>query len=234
MGTYSDSQGQEYSPDAIAWDIETAPMPLSALTSRQRRRLKKEYTHQAKRSPEEGVTTLVRKAMSFHGFLCWICCISMAWRDEENEIKVASKTADKPVREKGGLEWVWRNVSRKIPGRSQMTWVTFNGKKFDARILRTRSLRNEVEITNPDVIDEYPYSYYPHCDVATLWGEDWTGLEDVADLFGISYESEIDGSEVAKAIVRGRPDLVEQHCEADAKTTLRIYEHVEKLNPEIR
>ena len=228
------SQNSNWSPSAIAWDIETCPMPLSTLTHRQRRRLKKEYAAKAKRSPEEGVTTLVRKAMSFHGFLCWICCVSLSWRDQDGKIEVVSRSASRPVDERGLIEWVWRNVSKKIRSRSGVRWVTFNGKKFDCRILRTRSLRHEVQITNEDLLDEYPFSYKPHADVAALWREDWTGLEDVADLFGIVYESEIDGAEVAEAISRDRPELVEQHCEADAKTTLEIYEHVKAVDPEIR
>jgi len=224
----------DYTPDAIAWDIETAPMPLSVLTQRQRRRLQKEYDEQVRRNPEAGVTEHVRQAMCFHSFLCWICCASMAWRGPNGEIQQASKTASKPVEERPILQWLWRTVSRSVPGRASMTWVTYNGKNFDARVVRTRSLRNEVPITNEDLIDEYPYSYSPHCDIACLWRDEWNGLADVADLFGIVYDSQIMGEDVPWAVSEGRTDLVQEHCEADVEATLKVYEHVDQFNPEIR
>lgn len=219
----------QFAPDAIAWDIETCPQPISTLTARQERRLKKEYANKARRSPDESVTELVQKAMSFNGFLCWICCISLAWRDEDGEISTVTSSAERPVEERNTLRWFWHNVKTPDP-----TWVTFNGKKFDCRITRTRSMHKEVEITNTEILDEYPYSYFPHCDVASLWREDWCGLSDVADLYGISFGSKIGGGEVAEAVANGRIDLVEDHCEADVKTTLRVYEHTRKYNPEVR
>lgn len=227
------SNQTNYVPSGIAWDIETAPMPLSVLTERQRRRLRLEYKEQARRDPQKSVTKLVRKSMSFHGFLCWICCISLAWRDEDGALQTMTLSAERPVEERRVIHSFWEGVHPRRPGRQRMNWITFNGKNFDCGILRTRSLRNEVEITNQDVLDEYPYSYTPHCDVATMWRDEWNGLADAADLFGISYESEIGGGEVAAAVANDRIDLVEQHCEADAKTTLRVYEHAATYTPEL-
>ena len=227
------SQQPNYIPDAVAWDIETCPQPLSTLTEQQRYRLKMEYKSQARRRGHESVTTLVRKSMSFHAYLCWICCISIAWRDEQDELQVRSSSAPRPVKEPKPIRWIWKFAQKSRFPRNGPRWVTFNGKKFDARVLRTRSLKHKVQITNDDVLDEYPFSYKPHADIATMWREDWMGLEDAADLFGIHYHSEIMGEDVAEAVARDRIDLVEEHCEADAKTTLRIYEHVSDLNPEV-
>jgi len=225
----------KHQPEAIAWDIETAPQPLSALTDRQRRRLKKEYAALSRREPEKSVTDLVRKAMSFHGFLCWICCISFAFRDEDDEVRVFSKTASRPVEEQALLSWTWRLVERNRKSMKNVDqFVTFNGKKFDSRILRTRSISNGVFISNTDLLDEDPYSYSPHCDVASMWREDWVGLADAADLCGYHYDSPIMGGDVAEAVVNGRLDLVEEHCEADVRATLRVFEHVRRFNPELR
>lgn len=232
--SHDHSSNDTYHPDAIAWDIETAPMPMSTLTQRQRRRLKKEYARLADRDPSRGVTATVRRAMSFHGFLCWICCASLAWRNEDGEIEVTSFSAERPVEERALIRNFWHITDKEQPGRRRMKWVTFNGKKFDARIMRTRSMKHEVFISNEDVLDEYPYSYNPHCDIAALWREDWPGLEDVADLFGVRYESEIKGEQVAESVARGRLDLVEDHCEADVMTTLAVYEHARATNPEVR
>lgn len=221
---------QPYTPDALAWDIETAPLPLSSLSDRQRRRARIEYDEQSRRKGHKSVTTLLRRAMSFHGFLCWICALSFAWRDEEGEIQTASKIAKKPVQEARLLRWFWRQMK----GREGLTFVTFNGKNFDCRIARTRSIAQGVPITNEDVLDEYPYSYTPHADLGGLWGKDWVGLEDAADIMGVQYDSEITGEQVAEAVVQDRLDLVEQHCNADVRTTLVIYEQAKKITPELR
>jgi len=222
-------------PTKIAWDIETAPQPFGSLSERQRRRLGLEYKEQARRDPQESVTRLVQEAMSFHGHLCWICCVSFAWRDEDGELRSWTKGTMMPGDEGKILRLVWEFVSKSRDTiRPVKQWVTFNGKSFDSRILRTRSLANDVTITNTDLLDEYPYSYTPHCDVARQWRNDWIGLEDAADLAGVEYTSAIVGEEVATAIRMGRPDLVEQHCDMDARTTLRVYEHSARYNPELR
>lgn len=63
-------------PPLVAWDIETCPLPLNALSEPQQRRLAKEEARLSAREPALSVADASRKARSLHPFLGWVCCIS--------------------------------------------------------------------------------------------------------------------------------------------------------------
>lgn len=210
----------------IAFDIETAPIPYNQLSAAQRRRYRKEYRAQSDRHPERSVTDLSVRARSFHPFLSFICCISLA-RVKAGKVSIKSFTCDDYEGESKMIAQFWE-VAAKMPS---PLWVSFNGKKFDCEHLMTRTLANDLTVKVPSILDQYPYSYTPHCDLATLWRNKWMRLIDVCDLANVQVpNSDIDGSEVWKHV---GTDAVQNHCEKDAERTLRLFYELGQHHPQL-
>src|SRR5690606_4007246 len=130
-----------------------------------------------------------------------------------------------PGEERALLEAFWNDVARF--GDRKITWITFNGKRFDVEFLLTRTLYHGLFPTRADLLDQYPYSFTPHCDLMTVWRRSAMRLEAVCELLGVeSPKQGMDGSRVCHAVADGRVDDVRRYCEADVMATLNCFERL--------
>lgn len=206
----------------IAWDIETCPLPLDSFTEAQQYRYEQQLAA-GNVSDAEAEDEISRKARSLHPMLGWICCLSVAATyDPGQSRRVRSYTASTPADERSLLESFWNDAAR--IGKRNVTWITFNGKRFDAEFLLTRTLRHGLLPLRSDLLDQYPYSHTPHCDLLTVWRRAAMRLEDVCELLGVeSPKRDLNGGAVFAAIEAGDIEAVTHYCEADVKATLACY-----------
>lgn len=201
----------------VAWDIETCPQPLAALTPPQAARYEKELAHRLERRPgsdEDEVSRLVR---SVHPFLGWICCISaVSGAPDDGPNTPVSWTAVTPDEEAELLRRFWEAVAG-FPRRT--LWVTFNGKRFDVPFVEARSAVHGLAPSRSDLIDTYPYRHRPHADLARIWPLHYS-LDGLCGLLGVpSPKDAFDGSQVAGYVADGRIDAVAAYGERDVVAT---------------
>src|SRR5690606_25397971 len=189
----------------IAWDIETCPLPFASYSETQRKRLEQQLIASGApgASPDDEPAL---KARSLHPALGWICCLSVTRADRSGRVYTPkSYLAAIPGEERALLEAFWNDVARF--GDRKITWITFNGKRFDVEFLLTRTLYHGLFPTRADLLDQYPYSFTPHCDLMTVWCRSAMRLEDVCELLGVeSPKQGMDGSRVGHAVADGRVD----------------------------
>lgn len=209
----------------IAWDLETCPLPRDALTEAGRQRLEQqmEAAGVAGLDPEHAEALKVR---SLHPMLGWICCLSVVAATDPGEPRTPrSYVATSPEGELELLRAFWSDLERL--GNRSVTWITFNGKRFDVEFLLSRSLYHGLYPTRTDLLDQYPYSFSPHCDLMTIWRRSAMRLEDACELLGVeSPKKEMDGSGVCEAVADGRLDDVRRYCEADVLATMACFARV--------
>jgi uncharacterized protein YprB with RNaseH-like and TPR domain len=125
--------------------------------------------------------------------------------------------------ERGGeqemLAQVWEDLAS---FRSMCIWVTFNGKRFDAPFLRSRSLSCGIRCTRVDLFNTNPYQYRPHTDLSNVFYG--MSLADVCDLLGVeTSKGQMQGGDVAAAVASGRIDEVARYCAGDVRATMECY-----------
>ena len=200
----------------IAWDIETCPIPIERMTEAQRARFQKELKRQLARTPDMSEDTAGKLVRSVHPMLGWICCISAVRGTEEDHGQPRTWTADTIEDESSMLMQFWNDV-KPFKG---ITWVTFNGKRFDVPFLLARSVHYRLTPTRNDLLQTYPYRHHPHLDLMTVWPQSYS-LNDLCDHLCVpSPKSDMDGSHVADAVSMGRIDDVATYCAADVTATL--------------
>lgn len=217
--------------DENAWDIETVPLPQSAYTDVHTKRLEKNLAREMKHDPSRDEDDARRLVQSVCPLLGWICCLSVRRYDGQNERSndPRSYTAENPEQERRLLSDFWRDVSM-MPA---ATWITFNGKRFDAPFLLARTYAVGLTPTRWDLLDRHLYRHHPHTDLSHLFK--YLGLADVCALLGVEspkqsdlFDAVLDGSQVAPAVQAGRIDRVAEYCERDVTATLDCY-HRTKL-----
>ena len=177
---------------AVAWDIETCPVPLDALSRAQQARYDNELAYKLSRESVMDRQTASRLVRSIHPFLGWICCISAVSGTLDSSAsgsgasgrghnEPVSWTASSPGEEAGLLEAFWSAVADFPPG---TTWVTFNGKRFDVPYVEARSVAHGLTPSRADLRDTYPYNTRPHADLACLWPQHYS-LDGLCDLLGV-------------------------------------------------
>jgi len=205
----------------VAWDIETCPLPLEALSPAQRCRHEKEVARLVSREPALDAAEASRKARGLHPFLGWICCISAVASTLDGEARAPrSWSCAAPNGEADLLDRFWVDVAR-FP--RSTVWVTFNGKRFDVPFLLARTLRHGLAPTQDGLLDRYPYRHRPHADLAWVWPRQCS-LDDLCDLLGVdSPKGALCGAGVAAAVEAGRLAEVVRYCEGDAVATLACH-----------
>ena len=202
----------------VAWDIETCPMPVEAMTRAQRERYHKELARELKRDPDQDVEGASSRVRSLHPHLAWICCIS-AIRGSLCGRRGAARswTCSEPSGEGDLVRDFWAAIAG-FP--ASTTWVTFNGKSFDVPVLLARSVHHGVEPTQRRLLDTYPYRHRPHADLACVWRYKFN-LDGLCDLLGVpSPKGGMCGADVAGAVEAGAISEVARYCEADVAATL--------------
>ena len=191
----------------IAFDIETCPQPEADFSEAQQARFDKAFRRRrSKEALSESLEETRAAVRALSPYLGWICCISLARCVEGAESP--RPTHSYACAERGGeadlLARFWNDMGQ-VHGR--VTWVSFNGKIFDAPYLRLRSLASEVEPTREGLLNTHKWRDEPHC-----------------DLLGVANPKEgMDGSQVWPAVQEGRLSDVVKYCEKDALGTLRCY-----------
>lgn len=203
----------------VAWDIETCPKPLAMLTGVQRERYEEEMRRSAGRKPDLDATERCRLVRSVHPLLGWICCISAVSGTLSGQVNdPVSWTAKNEDEEAELIHAFWTAVAGFSKG---VTWVTFNGKRFDVPFLLARSARWSVAPTRRDLTDTYPYNDRPHTDLSNLWPVSYSLADLCEHLYVDSPKAGFDGSEVAAAVESGRIEEVREYCERDVVATLK-------------
>jgi len=205
-------------PAYVAWDIETCPCPLEALSPAQWRRYEKELARQRKLTPEMAEEEASRLTRSVHPFLGWVCCISAVSGTLDGAARPPRSWAcASPDGEADLLRRFWADIAG-FPGST--VWVTFNGKAFDVPFLLARTVRHRLLPTQRRLLDRYPYRHTPHADLACVWPRQCS-LDDLCDLLGVSSpKGALCGADVAGAVAGGRLEEVARYCEGDTVATL--------------
>jgi hypothetical protein len=216
-------------PLVVAWDLETAPLPDTALSDVQLRRLDAAAASEQRRDPDLPAAEARCRAASLHPFLGRICCLSAARLGPDGRpARPKSYTAAEPADEPALLRAWWADAARLPRG---TRFVTFNGKRFDADWLRVRSAAHGIVPARRDLLDTYPYNHRPHADLARAFACDHS-LDDLCDLLAV-VRADADpatdggppvcGATVAEAVAAGRLGAVARYCEADVRATLDCY-----------
>jgi len=131
----------------VAWDIETCPFEINTFSPSEKRRYETELRVRQDRRPDEALDEASRLVRSVHPFLGWVCCISaVSGTIADGPNTPTTWTAASPEKEPGLLAEFWTAIEG-FSG--AVTWVTFNGKRFDAPFLSARSLRHVGSLAAP-------------------------------------------------------------------------------------
>jgi hypothetical protein len=206
---------------AIAWDIETAPLPVESFSERQMRRYdklwRKDEPHADVPSPETSA-----RVRSLHPMLGFVCAVAGVSIDSDVMGEPWSLAVGSPEGEADLLSAFWLAVQR---CQRRPVWVTFNGKRFDCDWLRVRSARHGITPTRRDLLDSYPFKHTPHADLARIFNCT-AGLPDLCDHLGVpdpKQEAGMNGADVSAALIAGDLDGIRTYCEADAVATMQCY-----------
>lgn len=214
----------------LVYDIETCPLPVDSLTPTRLDRLDKEFERIHQREPGLSIEAAQSKAQSLHPMLGWICCIGIAICDANGNVQhVESFSRPTPDGEASLLLDFWDA----IPQNPSTTFVTFNGKSFDAPFIRMRCLKRRIEM--PPVarfaLNTHRWRDDPHWDLMHVTHPHRIGLADLCDLVGVrSPKDGMSGGDVAQAVADGRIADVAHYCEQDVTATARCAHNLRKLN----
>lgn len=193
----------------------------------------------------------IKKGLPFSPFLGEIVAIALA---DDNGMAAVYFRADGPKKkkindfsdgnveyhagsEKEILEMFW------VQARNYQTFVTFNGRGFDAPFLMIRSAAHGVRpsrnIMPPRYLSQQKYGpqHIDLSDQLTFYGSTRrSSLHFVTKAFGIESpkEGEISGEEVPQAFKDGRYDEIARYCMDDVVATKKLFEYWDKfLNFEV-
>ena len=202
----------------VAWDLETVPLARPACQER--------LTKEIAQDREPG----------FHPLLTRIVSVAMCVRTPAGNLNYWSRTALAEEDERTLLEDLWAKlgemqpVSARGPARGKLL-VGFNSKGFDAPVLAARSAWHAIDPTNAAaaVLDTYPYSFRPHCDLMG-WLRQPYGLHDLCQFLGVdSPKGGGDGSGVQALLAEGRVEEIEAYNRRDVRATLECFERISKF-----
>jgi DNA polymerase elongation subunit (family B) len=208
-------------PQVIVFDIETCPQRPEGFSAAQRARFDKAFRRRRGKSIHESLGKTKATVRALSPYLGWICCISVCRYVEgaESPRPTHSYACAEHDGEADLLARFWNDMSQV---HDRVTWVSFNGKNFDAPYLRLRSLASEVEPTREGLLNTHKWRDTPHTDIWRY--AESAGLADYCDLLGVSSpKGDMDGSDVWAAVQEGRLADVTRYCEKDAFATLRCY-----------
>lgn len=204
---------------AVAWDIETCPLPTDTFSESHAQRHEKEVAKQQDRHPHLTPDEASRRARSFHPYLGWICCISVVRGEIGGSLNDPySWTTGSPEDEGDMLETFWDDIA---PIGGGTLWATFNGKDFDVPFLTARSAHHGITPSRDDIIDTYPYNHTPHADLSKVWMKVSSSLEEMCFHLGVASPKDgaLKGSGVAEAVANGKLEQVRKYCERDVVAT---------------
>ncbi len=219
----------------LALDIETCPLPVDGYSAQQQARLQREMQFLRQRNPDVEEDDLRLQAASLHPLLSWIVCISVqrAVDDPLQPNEPHSYLAQTPDDEREMLRRFWEDIQRFVERSNKICWITFNGKRFDVPFLLARTLHHGLLPVPCGLLDSYPYSHYPHCDLFNLFSGINLGLADLCALLHIENpKAHGDGGQVQQLLEVEGIDGVRRYCEADVKATLLCFARLLPLLPE--
>jgi predicted PolB exonuclease-like 3'-5' exonuclease len=119
-----------------------------------------------------------------------------------------------------------------IVDKHQPRVVTWNGRGFDAPVLKQRSLIHGLAAynwhrTEPRFGYDYRYESRWHCDLMDVLcdygASSRLGLDEAAVALGLPGKLEGHGSEVGKMLAAGDYDRINRYCEGDVLNTYLLY-----------
>lgn len=236
----------------LIFDIETIGKNYEDFDKADREYFK-QWAERDSQSEEEFERELdkIKKGLPFSPFLGEIVAIAMSddngagavyFRNDGAKKNKVSDFEDGNITyrvgsEKEILEMFWEAA------RNYMTFVTFNGRGFDAPYLMIRSavhgLRPSRNLMPPRYMSQQKYGPQ-HIDLAdqlTFYSATRrSSLHFVTKAFGIESpkEGDITGEEVPKAFREGRYEEIARYCMADVIATKKLFEYWNKfLNFEV-
>lgn len=241
----------------VGLDIETVPLPVETFSEGQMRRYELDVARKHERikgTPDEGMTdeeisSLIRATNPMLG---WVCCVSAVRADQAGSRQPGRSFACASVDEEGAmLRDFWDAIDRmertasdefaeQIKGKrlyndpGPIQWVTLNGKDFDIPFLLARSAKYGIDLPSSGLRSTYAFSHDPHCDLKMLFGKNvYFRLADLCDHLGIPHtKDDMDGSQVADYIERGKLEDVIAYCQSDVERTLDCFFAARGVIPE--
>lgn len=199
----------------IAFDIET--IPQEDLSRAQQEHLEKRIE-----SHDDDEEVDIDKIKSTDPFLGKIVCIGFAYYGQGNEVVTESLTGEEDFI----LQRFWHDLSE---FGSNVTYVSFNGLRFDVPFIKIRSLKNRINPSKKRFLNTKSYQKFPHYDVFQ-WISDWSyrrrvSLDLTCDLLDVPTPKEgaIKAEDVYQAYQNGRIKEIAEYCERDCEATLQVY-----------
>ena len=109
---------------------------------------------------------------------------------------------------------------------------TFNGRKYDLRVLRARCCLHRIEWPYPAIYRQSKYSLSPHYDLylaLTSYGEDLapSGMNTLESFYayyiGDDLTNPCAGNKIAQLWERGNIDEIVEHCRVDVRMLEKLY-----------
>ncbi len=216
----------------VALDIETCPVPLDDLAPALQTRFERRVAREPVPSWEDA-SEAASRVRSVDPGLGWICCIGIASTDDPHSPRAATPfTAAHPGEEGNMLEAFWSAVDRFTQKHHAVQWVTFNGKDFDVPRLLLRSAVHGINPVACGLLNTYPYSSRPHCDLMRLvGGRTNLTLDALCAVLGLPSpkQDNVGGDGVAEAVAAGAMADVATYCGADVTATMACFARLQAL-----
>ncbi|MCS7337401.1 MAG: ribonuclease H-like domain-containing protein [Verrucomicrobiae bacterium] len=225
----------------LAFDIETAALPLEQLDDAQREYLFRE----AEKALDEPTRTArraeIERQLNLWPFTAQVVCIAMLNVDTgRGQVLFIAEDYEPDEGEAGPVEFVpcmdevelltafW-DVAKHYD-----EIVTFNGRTFDVPFLYLRSAILNVPISRKDWLG-YRFQTEPHCDLAeqlTFYGV--SGRDGAARRFNLDFYCKafgidspksygVTGLDINQLVAQGRYREIAEYCLRDVRATVELY-----------
>jgi len=155
---------------------------------------------------------------------CQVVAIGVCKKTEQGQVK----TDIFSVRDKSEPQIVQEFVDFFKDAAEDAELYSFNGTSFDFSMLRARTMAlSDYGDLNREVAD---LEKRVHVDLSTVnkRNGNYENLESMCGRFGISHESDVDGSDVPGLFEEGRIDKIEAYLKEDIRVTFRLAEAVRR------
>ena len=212
----------------LALDIETVPVrPLSEYSDAVQEKVNKKIVRIQERNPDFDYDYFA----STHGDFGKIICISLAYIDGDESIRLKSLSGDD--------EHKILNDFNGIIERHQGIFIHYNGLNFDIPFILQRMAHHGIMPSGRRFTNLRRFSTEPHFDVMMVY-YNWDmqkvlPLGILAELHGMpSPKEDLSGDKVFEAYKKGEWKRIKRYCEFDTATTLNLWRKLFKYKPVIQ
>ncbi len=225
----------------LAFDIETAALPLEQFDDAQREYLFREAEKALDEPTRAARRAEIQRQLNLWPFTAQVVCIAMLNADtSRGQVLFIAEDYEPDEGEAGPVEFVpcmdevelltafW-DVAKHYD-----EIITFNGRTFDVPFLYLRSAILNVPITRKDWLG-YRFQTEPHCDLAeqlTFYGV--SGREGAARRFNLDFYCKafgidspkshgVTGVDINELVAQGKYREIAEYCLRDVRATVELY-----------